>query len=243
MAPLALHPPDRRERLAEEVADQLDTPVTVLGVVFALVVLADVIAPADSPVRPFLEGASWVLWALFVAEFVLRAWIAPSTGRFLRRNWWQLVFLAVPFLRFLRVLRLARLGRAGRALSSLVRGTRTASRVLSGRVAWLIATTVVVVLGSSQLLYLVGDYTDYAEALHAATLAAVAGEPLAEGNGVATAIGVALVLFSVVVFAALAGALGAFFLERRQEEHPSGEGPRSNASGSWSEGSEPRAGL
>lgn len=208
---------DRRDRLAEEIADRLDTPVTVLGVIFLLVVLADVVTPPDSALRPFLEVASWTLWALFVAEFVLRAWIAPSIGRFLRRNWWQLVFLAVPFLRFLRVLRVARLARVGRALSSAVRGSRTASRVLSSRVAWLGAVTVVVVLGSSQMLYLVGGYPDYATALHAATLAAVAGEPLTQGNAVATVLGVALVVFSVVVFAALAGALGAFFLERRDE--------------------------
>jgi len=97
--------------------------------------------------------ASWIVWGVFVLEFVLRAVIAPSTSDFLRRNWWQLVFLALPFFRFVRILARLRLARLGRVVSSAVRSTRTATARLSGRLGWLSAVTAIVVLSASQLLY------------------------------------------------------------------------------------------
>ena len=77
---------------------------------------------------------------------------------FRRRNWWQVILLVLPFLRILRLGRAARLLRTGRVLSSAVRSTRTARRVLGGRVAWLAARSAIVMLGSSQLLYGFSDF-------------------------------------------------------------------------------------
>ena len=214
--PVRQRAPEERERLAREVAERLDAPITVLGVVFALLVLAETVSRPTGWVSTVFQVAGWALWAVFVGEFLLRLAIAPSKRAFLGRSWWQLVFLAVPFLRFLRVAglgRLVRAGRVGRIVSASVRGTRTAGRRLRGRLAWLAAVTAIVVLGSSQILFEVAAYDSYPAALRAATLAAVAGEPLAV-HGAAQLLEVALVLFSVVVFATLAGSLGAFFLER-----------------------------
>jgi voltage-gated potassium channel len=206
-----------RERLQQRVAERLDGPVTALGVIFVLLVLAETITPADTPLAQVFGVAGWVLWALFVAEFVLRLVIAPSTSAFLRRNWWQLIFLALPFLRFARILarlRVARLARAGRVVSSALRGTRTAARVLSGRLAWLAALSAIVVLAASQLLYEFGGYDVYGVALHDAALATITGEPLSRDGAFADALEVVLAIYSVVVFATLAGMLGAFFLDR-----------------------------
>lgn len=127
--------PSEREHLAENVAERLDVPM-VLGVVFVLVVLAETTADPSGALGAALEVLGWLLWGAFVLEFVVRLVVAPSTGAFLRRNWWQVVFLAVPFLRFLRVLRVVRVGRVARLVriaSSAVRSTRSARRALSGR--------------------------------------------------------------------------------------------------------------
>lgn len=230
---LAERPEGERERLAESIADRLDKPMTVLGVIFLLLVLAETVARPRGEVATVYATVSWVIWAAFVGEFVLRMVVAPSTARFLRRNWWQLVFLALPFLRFLRIvarLRLRPLMRGGRVLSSAVRGTRTAGRNLSGRAAWLGATTVIVVLAASQLLFEFAAYDTYADALHDAAYAAVTGQPLTADAGFARVLELVLAVYSVVVFAALAGMLGAYFLERR-----------SGASGEDTAGSSPPA--
>lgn len=206
--------PIERETLAERIASRVDTPMTVAGVVFVLIVVADRMTSADSPLAAVWAFTSWGLWGLFVAEFGLRLVIAPSTGGFLRRNWWQLIFLAVPFLRFLRGF--TRTARIARVASTSVRTTRTAGRALLGRVGWLIGVTVGTILGASEVLFEYGDYTSYPRALHDVTLSAIGGEPLAAGGAVADVLEIVLVIHATVIFAALAGSLGAYFFERRE---------------------------
>jgi voltage-gated potassium channel len=205
------HGPVRAERLAR----RLDRPMGVLGLLFLLVVLGQLLA-TDPALVSALTVAGWLLWAVFVAEFVLRAVIARDQGRFWRRNGWQVLFLVLPFLRFARVLALVRTARVGGVLSAALRGSRSAGRLLSGRVAWLAAVTAVLVLSASQLLFVLGLYDSYGDALHEAALATVTGEPLSAPGLVARVAEVVLAVYSVAVFATLAGALGAYFVDGRR---------------------------
>ena len=206
-----------RARVAEWVADRLDKPLTVAGIAFLLVVLADLFVPRATPAGRVLEITGWVLWGLFVVEFLARLFIAPSTTEFLRRNWWQLIFLAVPFLRFLRPFARLRVPRLGRVVSSAVRSSRTAARRLSGRLSWLSVLTVIVVIASSQIAFEFGTFDSYGNALHRTALATVTGVPFDQEVPVLQVLDVVLGVYSVVVFAALAAMLGAFFVDRRTE--------------------------
>lgn len=211
--------PSERARIAEAIAEWMDGPITALGIIVALLVLAETVARPSGAVGVALDVAGWVIWALFVAEFVLRAVIAPSTADFLRRNWWQLIFLAVPFFRFVRILARLRVTRLGRVVSSAVRTGRTAGAKLTTRLGWMSAVTAIVILSASQVLYEFGRIATYGQALHATALGAITGEPLPFEGGVARALEVALALYSAVVFAALAGMIGAYFLEGRRTTH------------------------
>lgn len=206
-----------RERWADEILDRLSPIMGVLGIAFVLLVLGEQLA-RPGPLSVALAVLSWLLWAVFAVEFGARLVVTPDTGAFLRRNWWQVVFLVLPFLRLLRLLRVARLTRSGRVLSGAVRGSRSAQAVLGSRLAGLGAVVAITVLGSSQLLYEFSDYPSYADALHSAALGAITGEPLAKADGFAKVTEVVLAAFSVVVFGALAGLLGAFFLENRSRD-------------------------
>lgn len=205
-----------REHLAERLECSLAPAMGTLGIIFVFVVLGSTLAEAGSATSRWLELATWLLWVTFVVEFVTRLFLAPSRARFLKRNWWQLLFLLLPFLRFLRA---AQLARSGRILSSTVRGSRSAGNVLRGRLGWLAATTAIVVLGSSQLLYALGEFQQYGDALYHAASTATTGNAM---EGSSTTIRLAEILlgvYSVVVFATLAGMVGSFFVE-----HPSAEG-------------------
>ena len=87
--------------------------------------------------------------------------------------------------------------------------------MLSSRLAWLAAVSVILILSASQLLYAFDVYASYGDALHAAALATITGEPFAQEEGLAKVLDVVLAVWSVGVFAALAGTLGAYFLEGR----------------------------
>jgi voltage-gated potassium channel len=209
--------PSERERFAEETLDRLTPMMSALGIIFLLVVLGERLAAPGSGLSVALTVVSWALWLVFFAEFAARAVAAPDTARFFRRHWWQALFLLLPFLRFLRLVRVVRLLRAGRVASSALRSSRSARSLLGSRVGWLAAVSAIVILSASQLLYEFGAYTTYGDALHAAALATIIGEPFGRPDGFSRLLEVLLGGFSVAVFATLAGTLGAYFLQSRPQ--------------------------
>lgn len=83
-----------RPESAEKLARRLDGPMAGLGVVFVLVVLGQLLAEDG---RVVWSPSSAQYRCVFVAELLLRAYVARDQRRFWLRNWWQVVFLAVPF--------------------------------------------------------------------------------------------------------------------------------------------------
>lgn len=212
-----------RELWAEELLDRLTPAMSALSVLFVLVVVGEYYARDESPLSTVLAVLGWVLWVVFALEFVARLIVAPDSRAFLKRNWWQIAFLVLPFLRILRLVRAVRVLRTGRVLSSAIRTSRSAQQRLRNRVGWLAVLSAITAMVSSQLLYEFGDYPTYGRALHAAALATVTGEPLARDDAFSRVLEVVLAVYSVVVFATLAGTLGAFFLDRsRAPEMPGG---------------------
>ncbi|MGY1452798.1 hypothetical protein [Streptomyces sp. SS8] len=218
-------PRSERERLARELLDRATPVMSALGVLFLLLVLGERLARPGSALSLALAVAGWLLWAVFAAEFLTRVLIAPDTRAFWRRNWWQLLFLVLPFLRVLRLAHSVRMLRTGRVLSSVVRSSRSARRVLGDRIGWLAAVSAITVLGSGELLYEFGSYRSLGEALHATALATVTGEPLNRPGAFPKVMEIVLAVYSVAVFATLAGSLGAYFLESRTAgDRPAGTG-------------------
>jgi voltage-gated potassium channel len=213
-------PDEEREEIADAIIETLDRPMAALGILFLLLVLAETLITPRGGLSATFQVTSWLIVGVFTGEFLLRLYVAPSRGRFLRRNWTQVVFLVLPFLRVFRVLRglrFLRLGRAGRILSSALRVTRTAGRRLRGRIAWLATVTATVVLAASQLLYEFGDAEPYSDALYRAAMATITGQPTTIA-GVGRLLDVILAGYSVAVFATLAGIVGAFLIEQRTSE-------------------------
>ncbi|WBC16675.1 hypothetical protein O7600_07500 [Micromonospora sp. WMMA1998] len=214
--------PGRRRREDDArlngLAHRLDKPMGVLGLLFLLLVLAQAFVH-DEPLSTVLTVTSWILWAVFVAEFTLRAWIARHrAGEFWKHNWWQLIFLAVPFLRFLRAASALRAARGGGVVAAAIRGSRSAGRLLTDRLAWLAVVTMAVILAAGQLLVVTGSYRSLPRALHDAAYATITGEPLRVNDTFAQILELVLAAYSVAVFGTLAGALGAFFLSRERAE-------------------------
>ncbi|MGC1213970.1 MAG: hypothetical protein WA890_22250, partial [Micromonospora sp.] len=94
-------------------------------------------------------------------------------------------------------------------------------RLLTDRLAWLGIITTMVILAAGQLLLLAGSYPTYREALHDVAFTTITGEPLQATDGFAQILELPLATYSVVVFATLAGALGAFFLSRERDDRES----------------------
>jgi voltage-gated potassium channel len=227
-----------RERLAVVVEQRLDLPMAVLAVVWAALVAYDLIAPAAQ--RDALALAGNVIWGIFVVEFAAKLVVSGHPLRFLRRKWPSVLFLVLPALRFFRVFRAVRALRVlptARVVGSSYRAMGTARGLLEGRIAFLLAATAIASFGGGQMLFLLergreGGVASLGEALWWSTNVALSANQMFEPVTLAGRL-LALVLsaYSVVVFASVAAALGAFFVESRaeraaaEEEGPGDAGP------------------
>jgi voltage-gated potassium channel len=216
-------PATEREVLATRVYERLHPVMAALGLLFVAVVLAERGATNGSTLAGVLTAATWCLWATFFLEYLLRLVIAPNGLRFLRRTWWQLAFLAVPFLTMLRILLVLRVARPTRVLLAAFRSTRSARSKLSTRTGWLALTTAIVAFSSADVVYQYGEVRPYGRALHASAMAAINGTAIPSDRGIAQLLDVALAIYAVVLFASLAGTVGAYFLEQHSTNIDDGE--------------------
>ncbi len=216
--------PTERERLATLLERRLDIPMAILAVVWAGLVAYELIAPRDQ--RDVLAVAGNVIWALFAVELAAKLVVSRHPGRFLRRHWPPVLFLVLPLLRVLRLFRAMRLVRVlpfSRVIGSSYRAVGTARVLLAGRLQFLLAATVVFVFGSGQLLFVLergreGALTSLGDALWWAANLGIAANIVHEPVTLAgRLLAIALSIYATVVFATLAGTIGAYFLEARQE--------------------------
>ena len=151
-----------RRRLSERLGRALDLPMAAASLLFLGLFVTSLTLPDNSPQQEWVESTITIIWFLFVLEFTTRFAVAPERGAFLRRNWFDLLAVALPALRWLRVLRVFRVlqgsGRlfasaSGMRLLSLSRAGLVARRGLGGvwqflrvsRFALVLAVTVLVV--------------------------------------------------------------------------------------------------
>ena len=183
----------------------------------------ELVAPTSQREELTLVGN--VIWGIFVLEFAAKLWISGRPLRFLRRRWPSVLFLLLPVLRVLRVIRALRLVRilpAARVVGSSYRAIGTVRRTDHS---------------GGQLLYLLernaggGGPGSLGDALWWSANLALSGNPVFEPSSfVARSLSIVLTAYASVVFASLAGAVGAYFVESRaeraeEEEHPRAQAP------------------
>ncbi len=225
---------DEFEAWAEHLTERADPFMAWLGVLFALLVGYELAVELSPGAARVLSIAGWAIWAVFVLEFAAKLWLAPWRRRFLRRHWIAALGLLVPTLRLLSFLRLLRLGRAlpaARVVSSSYRSAGTARRLAGSRIGYLTAISSVATLAAAELAYLFerdvadGAFESFLDAVLWSFSVVLAGQ----GDPVPASLGARVVMvlgfaFSVVVVAALAGAIGAYLVDERRERAEA-EGP------------------
>jgi voltage-gated potassium channel len=116
-------------------------PLTAAAVLFLAVYAWDVLADLDPPDDVVPQTISWIIWAMFLVDYVVRLALADQRGRWFLHHLLEFLVVVLPLLRPLRLLRLIPL------LTAL---HRTAGETLRGRV-------VVYTVGSSALLILISS--------------------------------------------------------------------------------------
>lgn len=198
-----------------------------LGVLFALLVGFDLAVELGPTASRAIEITSWVIWAMFACELAIQIWLAPRRLRYLRKNWYRPLLLALPFLRVLSFLRLARVGRAlpaSRVISSSYRAAGTAKFLIRSRLSYLGAIGAVGAIAVGELIYVFerdsgsGAFATFGDAMlwSLATVVAMQADPVPSsvGGRIVMLIGF---LLGLTLIASLAGVVGSFLVEERRE--------------------------
>src|SRR5690606_39087261 len=99
--------------LLELLQDWLEVPMLVLAFIWLALFVIEVIWGLS----PLVDILGYVIWAVFLLQFVVEFTLAPVKRRYLQYNWLTAISLAAPALRVLRVARLVRLARVTRTAS------------------------------------------------------------------------------------------------------------------------------
>ena len=161
-APSPHHEAIQKERweLLRHVDRLLQGPAIVLSFVWLGLLIFDLTHGLNTP----LTILTYVIWAFFLADFLLEFVIAPHKLTYLRGHWLTALALALPTVRVFTVLRALRALRVAsairslgllRLLTSLNRGMRALAATLGRRgIGFVIALTVIVVgVGAAGMTY------------------------------------------------------------------------------------------
>lgn len=222
---------EERESLLEQIDSALGGVMILLSAAWITLLVVEF---AGGGLPPSLEAAVWVIWAIFIADFLLEFTIAPVKTRYLRTNWLTVVSLVLPAFRILRLASALRFLRAGRLLRGvgLLRLLTSINRGLASLRATAARRGLGYVIGATALIMLVGaagmaffepaTFADYGEALWWTAYTMTTGAPQAPLTGEGRVLGWLLSLFGLGVFGYLTATLASHFIERDRRTLPAG---------------------
>ena len=145
-----------RKTLILRIEDLLEGPMIILGFIWLLLLIIELVRGSN----PTLEKIGLVIWIIFIVDFLLKFFIAPSKKRFLRQNILTMISLAVPAFRIFRVLRIARFLRFSRSVrlvkvvGSLNRSMRALSATMKKRaIGYVVILTMIVLFAGAAGIY------------------------------------------------------------------------------------------
>lgn len=116
---------DERHTLLQQLQDWLEIPMLVLAFIWLALMVVEIVWG----LTPLVESVGYIIWVIFILDFILEFWLASEKLDYLKKNWLSGLALMAPALRALRLVRIVRLARLGR-IAGMSRGLRLL-RVLS----------------------------------------------------------------------------------------------------------------
>ncbi len=126
---------ERRSAQLDRFERATEFPLLVLALLVIPMLLAPVAFTLSEGMERALLALDGIIWGVFAAELLVRTYLAPRRLPYLRQHWFDVLIVALPFLRPLRIARSARalrVLRVVRAVAYLVRAAH-ATRAIMGR--------------------------------------------------------------------------------------------------------------
>lgn len=217
----------RTQTAYDRFSEAVETPLTVLAVLWLPALVAPIVADLPTSVRYSLDVFDYAVWAAFVVEYLAKLYLAPSRRRFVAHHVLELVVIVVPVVRPLRGLelfRLLELGRVGVVLANALRRTR--ALLTHHRLHFVLLSVVGILFACAALVLLFERHAkgsnihDFGQALWWAVVTATTVgygtrfPVTAAGQGVA----VVLMLVGVGLIGVLTATVASYFVEAKAEQ-------------------------
>ncbi|MBA3899754.1 MAG: ion transporter [Bacteroidetes bacterium] len=213
----------KRYRLLVEISGKTEIPLIILGFLWLLFLIIELVWHLNS----FLQTVATVIWGIFIIDFLLKLFLAPSKWLFLKKNILTIISLFIPALRVFRIfagLRLLKsLGfirsiRIVRIIGSINRGMRALGRTLERKAfGYVILLTLIICFVGAAAMYAfekeTGAFNSYGDALWwtAMLITTIASEywpKTPEGKVICFL----LSLYSLAILGYLTATLASFFI-------------------------------
>lgn len=215
-----------RGELVNRVNRALDLPLALLSLVMLGLVLTDLLVEVPPAGRAWLARANWIIWAVFALEFLAKLLIAPERRQYLRTHWFDALVVIVPMFRVVRALRVLRVTRAfplfrlAAFMGMGLRGTR--AFVAHYQLGYLLVLSGLVTVGGAAVMFLLERdvpgtrFHTFGDALWwSAALMTTIGSDLNPRTGLGRLVAFVEMLFAMVVFVYVVGALSSELLHKR----------------------------
>ncbi|HET7897601.1 MAG TPA: potassium channel family protein, partial [Flavisolibacter sp.] len=212
-----------RKKLLCTVTRLLEAPMIFLGFVWLALLVIELVWGLNKP----LQYLSYIIWGIFIIDFLFKFVLAPAKLRFLKVNWLTAISLLIPALRVFRLLRILRLLRGLRLIkivASLNRSMKSLGATMQRRgFAYVMALTLLVTFGGAAGMYAIEKgnqgFENYGMALWFTAMRIItAGSDYwpqtPEGRGLTFI----LALFGYAIFGYVTATLATFFIGRDAEE-------------------------
>ena len=204
----------------------VELPLTILALLWLPVLVVPLVMHLGPAAADTFEAIDYLLWAVFVVEYLTKVYLSPSRWRFIRHHLPDLAMVAIPMfrpLRAFRVLRLLSLGRVGVVLTA---GLLRLRSVLTHRGLHFVLLGVLVMIGVCAALEFGFEHQAHNATIHSfgdalwwaiVTVTTVGyGDKYpvtAGGRGVA----VALMLMGIGLIGVLTATVASYFVEEKAD--------------------------
>lgn len=228
---MSRHTTRERTKLLNRIDNLLDGPLIILGFVWLILIIVELLFEEN----PIIETLSYVIWIIFILDFLLKFFLAPRKGAYLKSNILTLISLIVPAFRILRIFRILRVLRFSRSLrlvkiiGSLNRGIKALSSVMERRaIGYVLLLTTILIFAGSAGMYafekdVKGGLQDYGTALWWTTMIMTTlGSEYWPQTPEGRVLCVILSLFAFAIFGYITATIATFFLGRDAEDKNTG---------------------
>ncbi len=216
-----------RNQLLKRLENFFELPMIILGFVWLALLIIELVYESS----PALETFGLGIWVVFIIDFLVKFFVAPEKGQYLRKNILTLISLIVPAFRVLRLARVLRVFRFVRGLrlvkvlGSLNRGMRALSATMKRRAfGYVVLLSLIVLFGGAAGMYAFerdvnGGLTDYGTALWwTSMILTTMGSDYWPRTLEGRLLCIILALYAFAVFGYVTATIASYFIGRDVEE-------------------------